>query len=74
MHDLRIIYKHSIEEANKFLSINSSAEVPKEWETFIAAMHLSIETYLLHLLHVPLSAFLSIKFAQKDAEINRQIR
>ena len=74
MHDLRSIYRNSIEEANKFISIGQSADAHLESEDFLKALHLSIETYLLHLLHVPLSAYLSIKFAPNDATLNRNIR
>ena len=74
MHDLRQIYKTSIEEANKFLAIKSSTEAYQESKDFVNSLQLSIETYLLHLLHVPLSAHLSIKFAKKDATLNRNIR
>ena len=74
MHDLRSIYRNSIEEANKFISIGQSADAQRESEDFLKALHLSIETYLLHLLHVPLSAYLSIKFAANDATLNRNIR
>ena len=74
MHDLRSIYRNSVEEANKFLSIGLSSEAYRESEAFLKALHLSIETYLLHLLHVPLSAYLSVKFAPKDATLNRNIR
>ena len=74
MDDLRTIYKLSIDEAFKFLSIKSPTEVDQESESFIVDIHLSIETYLLHLLHVPLSSHLSIKFAHKDAVLNRCIR
>ena len=74
MDDLRTIYKLSIDEALKFLSIKSPTEVDQESESFIVDIHLSIETYLLHLLHVPLSSHLSIKFAHKDAVLNRCIR
>ena len=74
VHDLRSIYRNSIDEANKFLSIGSTAEVHRESEAFLKALHLSIETYLLHLLHIPLSAYLSIKYSPKDATLNRNVR
>ena len=73
IRELKLTYKCAVEEANKSLSLKTDID-RKNSEQCYTNLCLSIETYLLHLLHLPIFSHLSITYAHKDAEMNRKIR
>ena len=73
IHELQVTFKCAIEEANKYPQVTAALE-GRNSERYHDDMCLAIETYLLHLLHLPILSYLSIMYANDDAGLNRNIR
>ena len=73
VHDLKVTYKHAVEEANKLFQLKP-ANASQDSVQYYEDMCLSIETYFLHLLHLPICSHLAITYANEDAVLNRKMR
>ena len=73
VRDLKLTYKHAVEEANKFLHLKPTIVTDDSAQNY-EDMCSSIETYLLHLLHHIIWSQLAITYVNEDATLNRKIR
>ena len=73
LHELEVTFRYAIEECTKYPCIKVKLEGDMR-EQVLDNVYAAVETYLLHLLHRPISSYLAIICATEDATYNRNIR